>query len=166
MIEATVQLLAKRTPDEITIRDIAVVSGHHHRFVQAWFGGKVGLFRDVHEHLNEKIAERLRPPISAEAFADDVRTTTSLMNWLIATDPESLSGPRPTPILDRITAIYHDTYGLEPATARLMAVRAVAGSIAASLFPGPLGLSSDDRVEYGALELRLVELLAASQKDD
>ena len=47
MVEATIRLLQDRSPEQITVRDIAEASGHHHRFVQAWFGGKVGLLRAV-----------------------------------------------------------------------------------------------------------------------
>ncbi len=162
IIEATISLLEDQSPDEITVRQIAEASGHHHRMVQAWFGGKIQLFLAVHEELNAEIARELTPPLGRGQVVEHARMTTQLMNWLIAADPSVFDGRVDTPILDRIAEIYVTTYGLEPRRARGMALRTVAGSIASTLFPGPLGITQEDVVELGELEAHLVELLAAS----
>ena len=47
MVAATRDLLGERSAELITIRDVAEASGHHHRFVQAWFGGQGALLRVV-----------------------------------------------------------------------------------------------------------------------
>ena len=165
IIEATITLLATRTPDEITVRQIAEESGHHHRMVQAWFGGKIPLFLAVHEQLNEAIAERWCNPLGSVDNSDLVRMTTALMNWLIAADPSVFESRTGTPILDQLTSIYEASYGLDPRDARMMALRSVAGSITATLFPGPLGISDQDVAELANFEERLVQLLAASRTD-
>ncbi len=165
LIDATISLLSTQSPDEITVRQIAEASGHHHRMVQAWFGGKILLFLAVHEQLNEEIAQQLEPPLGRAGVAEQVRKTTVLMNWLIAADPTVFERRPDTPIIDQIASIYESGYGLDPRDARMMALRAVAGSITATLFPGPLGISEQDISELVAFEERLVELLAADRSD-
>ena len=166
IVDATISLLRTHSPDEITIRQIAEESGHHHRMVQAWFGGKILLFLAVHEQLNAEIAEGLAPPIGRVGITEKVRMTTMLMNWLIAADPSVFDGRADTPILDQLSSIYVANYGLAPRDARMMAIRAVAGSITVTLFPGPLGISEEDIAEQAAFEVRLVELLAAASSED
>lgn len=165
IIEATIALLATRSPDAITVRQIAEESGHHHRMVQAWFGGKIPLFLAVHEQLNEAIAAQLTPPLGRDGLSEQVRMTTALMNWLIAADPTVFENRTSTPILDQLTSIYESVYGLDPRDARMMALRSVAGSITAALFPGPLGISDRDVAELAAFEERLVQLVAADRSD-
>jgi hypothetical protein len=93
----------------------------------------------------------------------NARSSVVLMNWLVAAEPGSLDGPRPTPIIDQVTDIYRDSFGLEKDVARLMALRMVGASIAAVLFAGPLGLTDDDVAAVSKLELEVATLLAASR---
>ena len=65
MIDATIRLLQDRTPDQITVRDVALAAGHHHRFVQAWFGGKVGLLRAAFDRLLEDTVRGIPTPFIA-----------------------------------------------------------------------------------------------------
>jgi len=164
MLTATIRLLEERDPERITVRDVAAASGHHHRFVQAWFGGKVGLFRAAFERINHDAAERIRYSFIADGgFEKDVVASARLMNWLVAAQPGALDGPRPTPIMDVVVAQYQNRYGLDHDTARLMALRLVGAAIAAMLFGGPLGLVPDDLPELAHLEVELATLLAASR---
>ncbi len=163
MIAATIRLLEVRDPDQITVRDVAEESGHHHRFVQAWFGGKVGLFRAVFDRLNLEAADRIRDSfVSERGFATDVLASARLMNWLVAAEPGALDGPRPTPIIDQVVEQYRLRYGLEHDTARLMTLRLVGAALAAMLFAGPLGLEPDDVPALAHLEVELATLLAAA----
>lgn len=161
MVEATVALLRERGPDKVTIRDVAAASGHHHRFVQAWFGGKVGLFTAAFDRMTQDVADGLRPvPLDSHGFRPQTRSLAVLMNWLVANAPDSLSGPRPTPIIDRLHVMYRDGFGLDPDLARLMAIRFVATSLAALLFADPLGLDDEDVEDLAAVEIRIAGLLA------
>jgi AcrR family transcriptional regulator len=165
MVDATVQLLRERTPEQITVRDVAEASGHHHRFVQAWFGGKVGLFRAAFDRILEESATRIGTPFfSGEGFGPEARLAATLMNWLVAAEPGALDGPRPTPIIDQVTEIYRESFGLPRDLARLMALRVVSGSLALTLFPGPLGVTPDDLSAMIALERELTQLLADARR--
>jgi AcrR family transcriptional regulator len=165
MIEATVRLLRQRSPDQITVRDVALESGHHHRMVQAWFGGKVGLFRAAFDQMLQEAAGQIGGLTGEPLLSPDLRVTVTLMNWLVATEPGSLDGPRPTPIIDQVTEVYRESFGLDREVARLIALRTVGASIAAMLYPGPLGITPDDIKAIAKLEVELATLLARARAD-
>jgi AcrR family transcriptional regulator len=164
MIDATVRLLADRSPEQLTVRDVADAAGHHHRFVQAWFGGKVGLLRATFDRLLVQAAQEIeRPFLPVEGFRPEVRTAALLMNWLMAADPGSLDATRPTPIVDKVIDIYRNEFAFDDNLARLMASRLVGGAISVILFGGPLGITNDDLPALIQLELDLARLLSRSQ---
>ncbi|MEO8696325.1 MAG: helix-turn-helix domain-containing protein [Acidimicrobiales bacterium] len=161
MVDATIRLLQDRSPEQITVRDIAEAAGHHHRFVQAWFGGKAGLLRAVFDRLLEDVARGIPSPLVArDGFTREVRTAALLMNWLMAAEPGSLDAPRPTPIVDRVIAVYRNEFGLDENLARLMALRLVGGAVSVILFSGPLGITQDDLPALIQLEVDLARLMA------
>lgn len=162
MISAALRLLRGKGPEGITVRDIAAESGHHHRFVQAWFGGKVGLFREAFDRLASEVAAGVRFDGSRLVERDTV-LLVELMNWIIATDPDALSGPRPTPVVDRVKQLYTDQFGFDEQTARLMALRLVTASISGILFSGPIGLTEEDIPALAQLEMEIAGLLAKSR---
>jgi AcrR family transcriptional regulator len=162
MIAAARGLLAERGPEEITVREIADRSGHHHRFVQAWFGGKVGLFRAVFDQLAAEMAERAPNTLGAQGFAPDTRLAAHLMNWLVATDPASLAEERPTPVLDNIVQVYL-ALGLETELAWRMARRLMATAMGMILFGDALGVAEDDIAGFVELERELAVLLAEAR---
>ena len=166
MIVATVTLLRERGPEHVTVRDIAEASGHHHRFVQAWFGGKVALFRAAFDRMLEDRANSMDEGLSLVGFDADLVTIVGLMNWLIAADPTALDGPRATPIIDRMLEIYRNDFGLDAATSRLMALRMISATISGILFPGALGITEDDIPAIARLERELAQLLAKSRAND
>jgi AcrR family transcriptional regulator len=164
MVAATLRLLQDHSPDQITVRDVADASGHHHRFVQAWFGGKVGLFRAAFEGMLQDAAGRIqRPFVPTEGFRKDLRAAVGLMNWMMAADPGALDSPRPTPIIDQIATIYREDFSLDDDVARLMALRVVGVAISAMLFAGPMGIRPGDVPALTTLELELAQLLSKAR---
>ncbi len=164
MVEATIRLLQDRSPEQITVRDIAEASGHHHRFVQAWFGGKVGLLRAVFDRLLEDVVRRIPTPLVArDGFTREVHTVALLMNWLMAAEPGSLDAPRPMPIVDRVISVYRNEFGLDEDLARMMALRLVGGAVSIILFSGPLGITKDELPALMQLEIDLARLLSRSR---
>ncbi len=165
MIAATISLLQERKPERITVREIGAAAGHHHRFVQAWFGSKQGLFRAAFERMIEETARNVQRPFSPRVdMLARAKAAAELMNWLMANDPDSLAAPRRMPVVDRVTEIYHEDFGLDMELSRLMAVRLVATTSAALLFGGPLGLQAGDIAALAQLEIEIGHLLAASRR--
>lgn len=68
IISATISLLESKGPQDITLRDIARESGHGHRLIVEWFGGKGGLYADVFNEIFKNLAE------SGELYFADVPT--------------------------------------------------------------------------------------------
>lgn len=86
LLEAAQKLLLTATPDEISIREIGVLAGVNHRFVVEWFGGKVGLFRAVHDSQTDKISELVKTTRLAEqggTILESIRNEIVLVVWLI-----------------------------------------------------------------------------------
>ncbi|MFN7148056.1 MAG: hypothetical protein ACK4V6_01110 [Microthrixaceae bacterium] len=167
MLAATVELLARRRPEDITVRDVAEASGHHHRFVQAWFGGKVGLFRAAFDRMSATTAAAITTQLGGDAArTPQAIALAQLLNWLIAADPDALSGDRPTPVIDRVTEIYVRDLDLDPEVARLLAARAVGATLSYLLFSDVLGIDADDFPQIAQLDREMVALLAAARAGD
>ena len=84
--EATQKLLLTATPDEISIREIGALAGVHHRFIAEWFGGKVGLFRAIHDSQTDKISELIKTTGLARLNTitlETIRNEIVLVVWLI-----------------------------------------------------------------------------------
>lgn len=164
MLAAAVDLLVETPPEQITIRDVADASGHHHRFVKTWFGGKVGLFRAAFDRLGAEVGEAISSDLSGTALGPRSLALARLMNWLIATDPAAFDGPRPTPVNDRVTATYVEQLGLDEDEARLVAARTIGTAVSFLLFRSALGVDEQDMVRLAALDREMVALLADARR--
>jgi AcrR family transcriptional regulator len=87
LLEAAQTLLQTTSPDDLGIREVGAFAGVHHRFVAEWFGGKVGLFRAVHNSRTSQISELIS---TASSFGggggiglEAIRHEIVLVNWLI-----------------------------------------------------------------------------------
>jgi len=161
MVDAAVALLRERPPEDVTVRDVALRAGHHHRFVVGWFGSKVGLFVAAFERMAADVAGSVRFPGVVDEVHPDAERVVRLMNWLIAKDPAALAGPRGTPLLDVLRRAYSDL-GVDDDDARLLAQRLVATVISLVLFPGAIGVQEGDVRRQVELERRLVAALVTS----
>lgn len=86
LLEAAQKLLLTVTPDELSIREIGALAGVHHRFVAEWFGGKVGLFRAVHDSQTDRISELVKTTELAQqdgTILESIRNEIVLVVWLI-----------------------------------------------------------------------------------
>ena len=93
LLEAAQKLLETREPDHIGIRDVGDLAGVHHRFVMEWFGGKVALFRAVHDTRAHTMSELIASSteIHDQKFGhtlESIRHEIVLVNWLIMNDSE------------------------------------------------------------------------------
>jgi AcrR family transcriptional regulator len=87
LLEAAEKLLQTIDPDDLGIRDIGALAEVHHRFVAEWFGGKVGLFRAVHDSRASQISTLIS---TTSGFGgrggqglEEIRHEIVLVNWLI-----------------------------------------------------------------------------------
>jgi AcrR family transcriptional regulator len=87
LFRAAEDLLHENPPDEISIRDIAAKATVHHRFITEWFGGKVDLFRAVHDARTLRISELLSTTTTlgdrGGSTLESIRHEIVLVNWLI-----------------------------------------------------------------------------------
>lgn len=87
LFDAAQKLLATNDPDDISIRDIAAAADVNHRFIAEWFGGKVGLFRAIHDTQTLQIGDLIA---GSTTFGDrdgstlkTIRREIGLVSWLI-----------------------------------------------------------------------------------
>ena len=87
LLEAAKTLLLSDHPDDISIRDIATKAKVHHRFIAEWFGGKVELFREIHDARTQSITEFISTSTSIGggdgAGLESIRDQIVLVNWLV-----------------------------------------------------------------------------------
>ncbi|MGA1699327.1 MAG: hypothetical protein ACO4AZ_10675 [Ilumatobacteraceae bacterium] len=92
LLAAAADLLRTRNPDDISVREIGDQATIHHRFINEWFGGKVGLFRAVHESwardISEIVATITRAGAIPPATFESMQRQVLLVAWLIQNESE------------------------------------------------------------------------------
>jgi AcrR family transcriptional regulator len=92
LLTAAADLLRARNPDDISVREIGDRATIHHRFINEWFGGKVGLFREVHESwardISEIVATITRAGAIPPATFESMQRQVLLVAWLIQNESE------------------------------------------------------------------------------
>jgi AcrR family transcriptional regulator len=83
LLQAAEDLLAKNSPADITIRDIAAKATVHHRFISTWFVGKVELFTIVHQRISQRTRTLARnASLSTPSSVAELNLQLSLALWL------------------------------------------------------------------------------------
>ena len=92
LLAAAADLLKTRSPDDISVREVGDLATIHHRFINEWFGGKVGLFRAVHESwaddISQIVAAITRSDAIPPATFDSMQRQVLLVAWLIQNGSE------------------------------------------------------------------------------
>lgn len=84
LLQAAEDLLAKNSPADITIRDIATKATVHHRFISTWFVGKVELFTIVHRRISQRTRALARDAsLTSPSSIAELNLQLSLALWLI-----------------------------------------------------------------------------------
>lgn len=158
MLRAAIELLDERDPDQLTVREIAERSGHHHRFVQDWFGGKGGLMLEVMTILSADLAREIDlRPVRSEPDPRIVRVV-KVLTWLVANSPDVVGGERMRPLVSRIENFFRDRFGVSADDARLLARHAVATIAGYVMFHDALGFDPDDFPKVVALQFELGQI--------
>lgn len=144
IMEATRHLLESRNPGQITIREIAEASGHHHRLIIEWFGTKAGLLATLFEEIFENVIESGEMFTSTIALRRDVHLAFRLFNYMQMHHPEFVLSARPGFPLESVEQRLREVGGLDPERAHLAARQLAVHTLGLSLFAGFLGLSDDE----------------------
>ncbi|MDW3215546.1 MAG: TetR family transcriptional regulator [Ilumatobacteraceae bacterium] len=158
MIDATLELLADRPVEHITVREVAERSGHHHRFVAAWFGGKAGLFKAVFEQLVRQLAPTGRMLTESGHIDPRAEQVVQLLNWLVANHPEAFADRAETPLVDAMAAA-HVAMGIADDDARLLAQLVLAATVGVILFGNVLGLQPGDAARLYEMQMQMATAL-------
>jgi AcrR family transcriptional regulator len=161
MLQAVVELLDERDPDAITVRDIGERAGHHHRFVQDWFGGKAALYLEVLLVSAAEMSEYI--DIGGGQYNSQPHPTViravKITNWLAANAPDQLTGDRMRPMVTRLEHFFQDRFGVEPPDSKLLAQHSMLVVTGFVLFQDAYGIESADYQRLLALQFRLGQLL-------
>ena len=99
---ATIRILQTTRPAEITLRDIARESGHGHRLIVEWFGGKGGLYGVVVAKIFEDLAATGDLFYSDIATRPEVRAAVRVFNYMQVLHPEVVQANRTNFVTDVI----------------------------------------------------------------
>ena len=82
-----------------------------------------------------------------------------LLNWLIANDPDSVTGDRMYPLVNRLKHMYEDRFGIDPDTAALLAQRIMFLMSGMILFKDVFGVGGVDLPRQVILEFEIARRL-------
>ena len=159
IIESTLQLLLDQSPADLTLRQIAQHAKCHHPDIAMYFGGKLGLYKELLPFVAEIIATRGLPPTFAKPSIELVRIVR-LTAWLDEQDPDYFKNASERVIRDALTNIYVQRFNLPIDVAQLLGQRLMALVFTAVLHPGSIGLQEQQFSEHFALEIKIAQLLA------
>lgn len=164
MVDATVALLREMPPEQITVRMVSGRSGHHHRFVSEWFGGKSGLFRAALDALLASAStDSALFGSDATTIHPDVRISIHLMNWLNTNGEGGVLASPPAHFRERLAQSFVDGFGADPELADLLARRVVLGTIGLVLFGDIMEIDEETFIRLRQIEIRAAQLLAGEQ---
>lgn len=144
IVAATIALLETTAPHNLTIRDIATASGHHHRLIIEWFGSKGGLLYAVFEDVFQKLirsGELFSGPI---ATRPELRKIFRLFNYMQMHHPESVYSLRSWLVIDAMEDRLKAVRNLSDEQARLIARQLTLHALGLALFAPFVDLSDDD----------------------
>ena len=152
LFDAAKQLLETGNPDDIGIRDVGALAGVHHRFVMEWFGGKVALFRSVHDaraHTMSNLIESTREIQDKKLgrTLESIRHEIVLVNWLIMNGSQFEDLDDAFPALIGVKNFLRETYNLSEETAEKSA------QVIGSIVVAEAMLHPHMEIKYSVLEI-------------
>jgi len=158
IIESALQLLLDQSPADLTLRQIAQHANCHHPDIVMYFGGKLGLYKELLPSAADVTAARGLPTTFTKPSAELVRLVR-LSAWLDEQDPTYFINASERVIRDALTNIYIQRFNLPIDVAQLLGQRLMALVLAAVLHPGSIGLQEHQFSEHFALEIKISQLL-------
>lgn len=144
IVAATIELLKTKGPQDITLREIANESGHHHRMIVEWFGGKGGLFNAVAVEVFAKLIESGEIFTLDVALRDEVRLVFDIFNYMQMHHTEIVKQFQSGFVVNTIEQRLVDFQGWDRAEASFLAKRFAVQTIGLVLFREFFGISDEE----------------------
>ena len=147
IVSATIRLLEDRGPADITLRDVARESGHGHRLIVEWFGGKGGLFDAVFRKIFDDLMQTGSLFFADVPLRNDVRRAFQIFNYMQMHHPDYIETTRDGFIVKAMRERMQQALGLSAEKAQVAANRLAMLVLGLSLFRGYFEISDDDLVK-------------------
>jgi AcrR family transcriptional regulator len=153
IVAATLEILDTTPPQDVTIRQVAEKSGHHHRLIVEWFGGKNELFAIAFETIFRRLIE------TGELYGDriasraDVKKGFLLFNYGQMHDPEFTRRARTGFVVSEMERHIASQRNLSPEQAKLAARQLAIYTLGRSLFAPFFDLTEDDLTKIESWEI-------------
>lgn len=144
IVAATIRLLETTKPQDITLRDVARESGHGHRLIVEWFGGKGGLFAAVSNEVVEILLQTGAIFYSDLPLRPELRSALEIFNFMQLHHPEFVKEARTGIAVKTIEERLQIVAGLSEEAARAAANRLALQLLGIVLFKEYFPLSDDD----------------------
>lgn len=92
IVSATIRLLETRSPQDITLREVAEASGHGHRLIVEWFGSKGDLFTAVFNQVFEDLVSEGLFFYADIPTRPEVRKVFQLFDYMRVQHPDFIKG--------------------------------------------------------------------------
>ena len=156
IVAATIKLLKTTEPQDVTLRDVALESGHGHRLIVEWFGGKGGLFAAVFQEIFESLLQTGEFYLSDVVVRPEVRTAFKVFNYMQMHHPEFVKEVRTGKFIQAVEDRLTNGLGMSADRARLIANRIAVSAIGISLFIDYFDLSDDEAIQMIRDEFKLM----------
>ena len=154
IVAATIRLLEDRGPGDITLRDVARESGHGHRLIVEWFGGKGGLFDAVFRKIFNDLMQTGTLFYADVPIRIEVRRAFELFNYMHVHHRDFIESTRDDFVVKAIKERLQGGLGLGEKEASLAANRLSILVLGISLFRDFFALSDDEAVTMMQDEFR------------
>jgi AcrR family transcriptional regulator len=160
LITAAYELLHEKSPDDITIRDVAERANCHHRYIPDYFGGKLPLMIAVLPLARDALLGKLQQ-LDFEGFpSPELVRFINLLGWLMRNGDQETRSPFTGELFESVTKMYQDIYGFDSEMAGLLAKRLIGSVITMVLMPQAIWMEDGNAKDFFELEQRMMLALA------
>lgn len=147
IIAATIRLLENTPPQDITLREVARESGHGHRLIVEWFGGKSQLFAAVVNETLKKLTSSGDLFYADVPLRKDIRIVFQLFNYSQMHNPAFVKEVRSPLAINTLIDRIQQISDVSPDQARKAASRLALQTLGIALFREYFDLTDDEIVE-------------------
>ena len=146
IVSATIRLLETKSPQDITLREVAEESGHGHRLIVEWFGSKGDLFTAVFNQVFENLVKEGLFFYADIPTRPEVRKVFQLFDYMRVQHPDFIKDVQSGRFVEIIQERIKTNLGVPPAQASTAARRLSVLVIGISLFAELLEVSNEEAV--------------------